>query len=516
MVKKEFIKNAIGVSAVSLLMSVLGVLFRTYASNRAGSEAMGLLQLVLSVYYPACTLASSGVYVASTRLCAEALAKKHRSAGRIVSGCMIYGLAFGTAAFLLLFFGATPIAHYWLRFPEAEIPLRILAFGLPFLSVSNALQGFFLSLRKASYSTVLQVTEDCSKIGATVVLFALFLKNGPHAALCAMVAGMAAGEIVSCLWGYVLYRHKTKNERNEKHGKSPLIFGEITKIALPCAFSGYLRSAIGMTENVLVPRGLEAWGLTPEQTLAALGKFEGMALPVLIFPATFLSVVSKLLVPEITAENALGNKNNNIRTINAVLKSTMTYAVFIACFALIFGKETGLALYGDETCGKYLTILAPMVPILYGDRVIDGIMKGYDKQLTTMKINLLDSILQTAGAWLLIPKSGIGGYIGIFCIGTAVNFILSFLSLKRTCGVRFPFREGVFRPIGKAIVALTPWKLLSEATGLSPWICLGFSALGYSAMVLWPEKEKLGKIKYRTFLSLRKQGSSDTERRTAP
>lgn len=516
MIKKEFVKNAIGVSVVSLLMSVLGVFFRTYASNRAGSEAMGLLQLVLSVYYPACTLASSGVYVASTRLCAEALAKRNRSVGKIVSGCIVYGLGFGTAAFLLLFFGADPIARFWLRFPEAEIPLKILAFGLPFLSASNALQGFFLSLRKASYSTVLQVTEDLSKIGATVILFMLFLKNGPQAALCAMVAGMAVGEIVSCLWGYALYRNRVKRHSFDGIETTRGIFGEVAKIALPCAFSGYLRSAIGMTENVLVPRGLEAWGLTPEQTLAALGKFEGMALPVLIFPATFLSVVSKLLVPEITAENALGNKSNNIKTINTVLKSTMTYSVFIGCFALIFGKETGLALYGDETCGRYLTILAPMVPILYGDRVIDGIMKGYDKQLTTMKINLLDSLLQTAGAWLLIPKTGIGGYVGIFCAGTALNFVLSFLSLKRTCGIRFPFREGIFLPLCKAIVALTPCKLLSVLAGTSPWVCLSLSALGYATIILWPLRKKIGKIKYPKSLSPRKRGSSGTERRTAP
>lgn len=516
MIKKEFVKNAIGVSAVSLLMSVLGVLFRTYASNRAGSEAMGLLQLVLSVYYPACTLASSGVYVASTRLCAEALARKHRSVGRIVTGCIVYGLLFGTAAFLLLFFGAAPVARFWLRFPEAEIPLKILAFSLPFLSAANALQGFFLSLRKASYSTVLQVTEDLSKIGATVILFTLFLKYGPHAALCAMVAGMAVGEIVSCLWGYGLYRHKIKDCPDGGKGNTPGIFGEIAKIALPCAFSGYLRSAIGMTENVLVPRGLEAWGLTQEQTLAALGKFEGMALPVLVFPATFLAVVSKLLVPEITAENALGNTTNNIKTINTVLKNTMIYAVFIGCFALIFGKETGLALYGDETCGRYLTVLAPMVPILYGDRVIDGIMKGYDKQLTTMKINLLDSLLQTAGAWLLIPVTGIGGYIGIFCTGTALNFVLSFLSLKRTCGIRFPFREGIFQPVCKAIIALTPWRVLSKTAGLSPWVCLPLSALSYGILVLWPQIKKPGKIKYPTSLFPRKRGSSDTERRTAP
>lgn len=475
MVKRDFIKNAIAVCAVSLMMSTVGVLFRAYASNRAGSEVMGLLQLVLSVYYPACTLASSGVYVASTRLCSETLARKDRSIESILNRCLIYGLFFGIGAFLLLFFSAGLIATRWLSFPEAEIPLKILSFGLPFLSAANALQGFFLSLRSAGYSTVLQVTEDLSKIGATILLFALYLDEGPQAALCAMVAGMAIGEILSCLFGYLLYLRKKNTgllfERSANHG----LFAEVVKIALPCAFSGYLRSGIGMVEGILVPRGLERSGLTPEQTLAAMGKFEGMALPILIFPASFLAVVSKLLVPEITAENALGHSESNIKTTRSTLKHTLSYGVFIGTFVLIFGRELGMSIYHDSACGTYLVYLAPLVPILYADRVIDGVMKGYNRQLTTMKINLADALLQTAGAWLLIPKTGIIGYVSLFCAGSLFNFTLSFVSLRKACGIRFPFREGVFRPLLASLGAILPLKILDTVLPLSVWIWAGVS-----------------------------------------
>ncbi len=477
MIQKDFIKNAVAVSAVSLIMSTTGVLFRAYASNRVGSEVMGLLQLILSVYYPACNLASSGVYVASTRLCSETLARKDRNIKQILSQCLIYGLSFGISAFLLLFFGAKPIAEHWLSFPDAEIPLKILSFGLPFLSAANALQGFFLSLRQASYSTALQVTEDLSKIGATMLLFSLYLDHGPNAALCAMVAGMAIGETVSCLCGYLLYRGKCKRlvfpEKQQGHG----IFSEVLKIALPCAFSGYLRSGIGMIESILVPRGLEASGLTPEQTLAAMGKFEGMALPILIFPAAFLAVVSKLLVPEITAEDAVGHKANNIKTTYAVIRWTMTYGIFIGTFAALFGKDLGRAVYHDATCGTYLVYLAPIVPFLYGDKVIDGIMKGYNRQLTAMKINLADAAFQTVGAWLLIPRTGILGYAGIFCIGAILNFTLSFLSLKQTCSVRFPIRDGIINPLIISLAAMLPLKIISRYVPISVWVLAALSVL---------------------------------------
>ena len=477
LIKKEFIKNAIAVSAVSLTMSVLGVVFRTYASNRVGSEVMGLLQLIMSVYYPACTLASSGVYVASTRLCSEALAQNKKNIGTILSRCISYSCIFGFGTFLLLFFGAGFIARSWLAFPDAEIPLKILSIGLPFLSASNALQGYFLSLRKASYSTVLQITEDLTKIGATVLLFMLYLDNGPHAALCAMVAGMAIGETVSCLIGFLLYRVKNKPETTPNDTKTQRIFSEVVKIALPCAFSGYLRSGLGMIESILVPRGLEASGLTPEQTLSVLGKLEGMALPILIFPAAFLAVVSKLLVPEIAAENAVGHAESNLKTTKAILQWTMTYGVFIGTFALLFGHDLGTAVYHDPDCGRYLTILAPIVPILYGDKVIDGIMKGYNQQLTTMKINLADAVFQTAGAFLLIPRAGISGYVALFCVGNFLNFSLSYYSLRKTSGVRLPIRDGILKPLLLSLSAMLPLKILQRFMTPSVWLIAGASVI---------------------------------------
>ncbi len=482
--RKSFLKNAIWISVVSFSMSLIGILFRTYASNRVGSEVMGLLEIVLSVYFPACTLASSGVYVASTRLCSEAIAKKDGNINKILNNCLIYALCFGIGAFLLLFFGAKTIAQHWLSFSDAEIPLKILSFALPFLAMSNALQGYFLSLRRASYSTVLQVTEDLSKIGATILLFARYLQRGPYAALGAMVAGMAIGETVSCFIGFFLYQTKRKELIRYKTSGTQNYLAEIAKIALPCAFSGYLRSGIGMLENILVPRGLQASGLTAEQTLAALGKFEGMALPVIIFPATFLTIVSKLLVPEITSENALGNKNNNINTTYKTLRWTLTYGIFIGTFAAFFGKDLGMSFYHDKTCGTYLTVLAPLVPVIYADRVIDGIMKGYNQQLTTLKINLIDTLFRTLGVWLLLPKTGIKGYVALFCLGTVMNFAFSFVSLQKVSHVSFPWKEGVAKPVIFAIISVAPLKICSTLFQIPLWILGGASMVLYILFIL--------------------------------
>ena len=473
-------KNAAAVCAVSLLLNTAGVLFRTYAANRVGAEAMGLLQLILSVYYPACTLASSGIYVASTRLNAEAIARKDRSPEQIVNRCLLYSALFGGAAFVLLFSGAGFIARCWLKTPSAALPLRILSFGLPFLSASGGLQGFFLALRKPSASTFLQVTEDGFKISSTLLLFGAFLHRGPDAALCAVTAGMAIGEILSCLCGYFFYLHSASRLPSIPSGDPKPIFGQILHIALPCAFSAYLRSGLGMINGVLIPRGLEASGLTEEQTLAAMGKLEGMALPLLTYPAVFLTVVSKLLVPELTARHATGNDGENRAIVAAVLRRTLEYALFLAEFAFAFGPQLGLAVYRDPVCGDYVRRLAPLVPLLYCDSVTDGMIKGYNRQLSSMKINLVDAVLRTGAAWLLLPKTGIVGYTVLLIGGSAFNCCLSLRTLLHASGAKFPWVRGVILPLVRGGTVLLPLRLLMG--NASPWLALAAGGSAYLAL----------------------------------
>ena len=137
-----------------------------------------------------------------------------------------------------------------------------------------------------------------------------------------------------------------------------------------------------------------------------------------------------------------------------------------------------------------------MVPILYGDKVIDGIMKGYNQQLTTMKINLADAIFQTAGAFFLIPKTGIFGYVAIFCFGSFFNFALSYFCLKKTSNIRLPIREGVLKPLLIALSTMLPLKIIGRYIHVSVWIWAGLAAVLFIAIFrLYSYTEKKGRVR---------------------
>lgn len=66
--------NTIFLVISSLILKSIGVSFGIFISNRIGSEALGVFQLVMSVYLFMVTLASAGINLACTRIVSERLA----------------------------------------------------------------------------------------------------------------------------------------------------------------------------------------------------------------------------------------------------------------------------------------------------------------------------------------------------------------------------------------------------------------------------------------------------------
>ena len=71
---KIFILNTIILVTSSLILKSIGVSFGVIISNQVGKEAVGMFQLVMSLYLFTVTIASSGINFATTKLVSEELA----------------------------------------------------------------------------------------------------------------------------------------------------------------------------------------------------------------------------------------------------------------------------------------------------------------------------------------------------------------------------------------------------------------------------------------------------------
>lgn len=458
--RSKFAKDLLLYSLSSVVLSIISTSFRVWISNKIGSEGMGLYSLVYSVYLPACTLAVSSVNLASTRLVTEALAKNNAGAVRgIMRRCFLYSAAFGTFACALLWFFAEPISVYWIKDSAAVLPLRIICFGLPCLSIASGLHGAFTAMRKISRSVVVQITEDVTKIAVMFFLVTFFfgdrLNNSIVNGVVALVSGSAAGETLSCIVALVLYNIE---KRKLALGSNPKTNRGVTKkflsISLPSAFSAYIRSGLTMFESLMVPVGFRKFGMSDSQALSVLGMFKGMVTPVIFFPATLISSFSRLIVPEMAEAYETSDKKKIEDVAVRSVKITLIFSVFVMCVFLFFAEPLGKELFSSTEASGYIRLLAPLVPLMYLDNVVDSLIKGLNGQVSTMKINILDSVIRVLMVVFLLPKTGFDGFLIVTYVSTVLNGTLSINRFLKLSEIDVPVADIFLFPLLSALTSV--------------------------------------------------------------
>ena len=298
--KGRLLKDAFVIGATGMALNLVGLWFNIYLSDTLGTEGIGLFQLIASAYMLATTFATSGINLSVTRIVAEALslAETRGTATRRFRKCLLVSAVLGLCACALLFFFSGII-------PETEICFRILAFGLPFMSMGSCLNGFFVAERKAYKTAVANGTEELCKVAFTLLVFLIRPPTGIVSGCVGLVFGLVAGEAVSCIVACSFWRF---DERRlpRSDGSVAGTVRKMLSIGSPVAASSYLRTGLTTVENLSVPVGLVRYGMSDSEALAAFGAVKSLAVPVIFFPASFMYAFIKVMIPEVTRAYTLG------------------------------------------------------------------------------------------------------------------------------------------------------------------------------------------------------------------
>ena len=428
---KRLIVNTALMTSASLLMRCIAMGFQGYLSGRIGAAGIGLYQLVMSVELLASTFAISGIRFAVTRLVSEELGMG-RAEG--VHGAMVrsalYALIFGSAAMLLLTRFAEPVGFLWIGDARTVMSLRILAFGLPCLALSSVISGYFTACGRIWKPSLVHLIEQC----AVVVFVALFLERAPEGDIelsCAAVcAGVTASDILSLALMLAFYLGD-RRKYGSRTGESIRLTGRMLSVALPLAVSAYARSALSTLEHLLVPRGFRKSGLSADAALAGYGVIQGMAMPVLSFPSCLLSSLAENVIPELTGAQVRGEREKIRREVRSLLTMSLLFAIAVAFALFVTSDFIGSALFASSEAGKYIRLLAPLIPAMYVDMVVDGCLKGLGQQVWSMGINILDAGLGVLLVYTLLPIGALDAYIGIIYFNELLNLALSAARLRR-------------------------------------------------------------------------------------
>lgn len=447
--KNVFLKNAMVLTASSLLMRGLGMIFRVYVSNIIGSEGMGLYQLIFSVYLLASTVASAGVTLAVTRMVAECQLNCNRKVMQsLMAKLLCISSVIGIATFAVVYFCAVPIGEIILNDARTINSIKIISVSLPFMSVSAALRGYLMARRKITFSSFAQLAEQIVRFAFCLGFLQFFKVTDIGTSCFIILLSDFIGEISGFLIQVFYYaKDLTTFSTNAKYTKQKKVVKKFFQIFVPVSLVRCVNSSLYTIESVIVPVLMAAYFASKSTSLSQWGLLKGMALPLLMFPSTFIASFILLLVPEISENKANGKTNQNRLIISNSLKFTFATSIGIAGLFYILSNHLGVLFYNDEQIGFFLRILSPVVPFIYIETVSEGLLKGIGEQMSTLWFSIINSVIRIALIYLLVTQKGMQGFLLVMLISNIITSVLHTAKLMHACNTYPKWADWAIKPI---------------------------------------------------------------------
>lgn len=459
MKKARFVKNAALMTGSTLLLRSVGMLFRVWLAGRIGSEGMGLFQLVTSVYMLTATFATGGVATTVTRLIAEELEKgTPRSVSRILRRAVGLTLGVGLVSMAAVLLLADPIARLGVGDARAAAGLRLSAISLPFMGVTYCLRGYFIARRRVTPSLTGQLFEQGVRMAVIWLLLDAVTGKGLGAVCAVLMLGDAVAEAAACLYlwiGYRLDRRRAEAAIGARNAPPYRVVRRLTALTLPLVGGKYLTSVLRTAESLLVPTCLAAFGGSRGEAVSQYGRFRGMAMPVLFFLSSFLTALSTLLVPELSTALGAEDKRAVSGPVTRVVGLTAAASALIGGVFFLFGEEVGVVFYGSVEVGGLIRRLAPLVPLMYLESVVTGMLCGLDQQKYVFRYGVADSVMRLCAIPLVVPRWGMSGFLAVTYASNLLTSLLCLARLLKVAGVSFRVWAWVGRPLLATAGALT-------------------------------------------------------------
>ena len=163
-------------------------------------------------------------------------------------------------------------------------------------------------------------------------------------------------------------------------------------------------------------------------------------------------------------EAAAGGRPKSIqRTAERALRFTLSFSFFVTSLLIVFADPLCTLFFQSPEAGDLLRIMAPIVPIMYVDSVVDGMLKGLDQQMYSFRYNFMDSLLRVAAIAVCLPLWGMAGYLCILFFSEIFNASLSIHRLLKVTELEVDVTSWVLAP---AVAAALLYYLLSPLAAL--------------------------------------------------
>ena len=449
---KLFIKGTLILTLTGLVSRLMGFFYRIFLSHTIGAQGVGIYQLTLPVHAIVLAACCMGIQAAISRLCASftALGKEKESRDALLLGTFLSMALCGLLSFLV-YWNADFVASALLKEPRTAVLLRILAFSFPFSALHSCVNSFYYARKTTGIPAFILLLEQTSRIGSTYVIYLILISQKKEITPVIAAGGALFSELTAtaaCMLALGLdfsrenYKPGTGLLRRilrvffcmskGAHRNSPSAKNNTaTSINVLLKVNRLLLTLLSGIEMVLIPQRLLLSGINQTDSLSVYGIFTGMALPLILFPATLTNSASVMLMPSVAGLQALGHEKKIRHVIRRTCENCFFFGGFCTFFFFIFGKSLGNFLFHSETAGIYIRTLAFICPFLYTNTALESILNGLGRPDACLFHNIAGVCIRIGFVFFSIPVLGIRGYFYGMLLSQLILTLLHFIYLNR-------------------------------------------------------------------------------------
>lgn len=511
--KKNTFFGAAAILAVSsILVKVIGAIYRIPLGNVLSNEVMGDYNSAYNIYNFFLTISTAGLPVALSKTISEANALgRQNQVQKVFRVAFVTFLTLGIVSFLCMTVLALPMANIVLSNPKAVYCVLALAPSVLCVCVMSAFRGYFQGHLNMLPTAISQVIEALFKliVGLALALVIVNVMDKAEFGSVGAIIGVSTGSVVAL--GYILFiffRHRRQQSRvvaTDKADSAKRIFISLMWLAIPITLGSGANSLVTLIDGNVVMSQLQnifqaVEGMAKPAALDAARDLYGIyskAMPIYNLPFTMMVPLTACIIPAVSSCLTRRDRPGAQRISESALRVGLLLALPMGAglFAL-GGPIMGLLYRGIDVsvAGPLLSMLGLASIFVALQLLCNSILQANGMVNLPILAVVVGGIVKIIVNFILVGNPAIrinGAPVGTLCCFVVIDLLEIFI-IHRTVPNPPRFLKATLKPfIAAAVMGGAAWasyglltNFLHLGNAISTIAAIGVGGIIYLILVL--------------------------------
>lgn len=464
----------------SLVSRVIGLVYRIPLTAIIGDHGNDYYSCAYEIYSLLLLISSYSLPMAVSKMVSARISNgEKQNAYRVFKGAMIFALFTGTAACMIVFFGAEELTRLF-KTPLGVYALQVLAPTLIIVAVLGVFRGFFQGMGTMIPSAVSQIIEQIVNavvsVGAAYVLFAYgrriatVLGSKEHYDAAYGAAGGTLGTSAGALCGlaFIIFvfsmffpKFRKAMRRENKIGKKQpesyrVIFGILIGTIVPVLMSTTIYNMVSIVDQWLFKNIATIQGYSAADVSEWWGIFSGKYRVLTNVPISISTALAASCVPALAAAFAQKDEKQVRSKIGMSMRFIMVVAMPCTAGIMVLADPIIQLLFpGSSSLAGHLLQAGGISVIFYSISTLsNAVLQGIDRMRIPVR-NASVALVLHAGV-IAVGMFGLKLNIYGICVGTIafslIMCILNGMSVRKYSGFKPDVTKTFIKPAIASVI----------------------------------------------------------------